>query len=411
MIPTNPTQEPESPRSLARSRVSTGHVDGNFGVVRPFEDSQEDVGGLGGESPSNRRDLPLPNGVGNNDHVGVDRLSVSFQVGDYDPNPDHWDSHSVRHRQKPSNPWMSYEQLHPLDGHFVGSLTENYSRQIELTDGVEIYVGVQAFAIDGEMKRLYGKIEFNPSRIVDPFGNRLATVSESVASLIASVAKIEDLVRPIYPDDLSSFKIKRIDVAKDFSGVTSVSGLLRGLSVFPRKWARKNVLHNDPLKGGAQTLTVGSSRGLVKLYDKFVESKGAVPEGTLRWEVQARQAWSEKFGRLSSAADMTESRVVSLAHDRWSWSAMGTEVVLDVGVLDIAERLGVSERVAATFVGWLRDQGAASSWKPSYSTASKFRSFQRLLGVALGPEALSNLASSVRLDWESGTGVVIDEGS
>ena len=386
--------------------------------IMDVSNSATEAPGSKSKSPSNRRDLPLLNGVSSTD-VGIDRLSISFQVGDFDPNPDHWQSHSERHSQKPSNPWSSYEQLHPVDGHNIGAVTESYSRQVELNDGVEIYVGVQAFSIDGKLthldrkgdvvSRLYGKIEFNPSRVVDPAGHRLATVSETIEALIAAVARVDLFVTPIYPDDLSALKIKRIDVAKDFSDVTSISGLLRGLSVFPRKWARKNMLHNDPLKGGAQTLTVGSSRGLVKLYDKFEESKGAVEEGTLRWEVQARQAWSQKFGGLFTAADISEPRIILLANDRWSWSGMGAEVVLQIGILDVAERLEVSERVAATFIAWLRDQGSASSWRPSFSTASKFRGFQRRLGVAIGPEALSQFTQSIRLDWDSASGVVVNE--
>lgn len=359
-----------------------------------------------GKTPSNRRDLPPLNGGRSSCELGIDRLSVSFDAGDYDPNPENWDRYSVGGKRKPHREWFTYEDLHPRDGTFIGTAVERYSKSVEVGDGVTAFVGVSVFAVDEVQRALKGKVEFNPSRIVDPAGHRLATIHESTAALEVVVNRVGFLIAPMLPESLETFKVKRIDVARDFHGVMSPSELLRGLAGIPRKYAKKSSLYNDPVRGGAQTLMVGSGAGVVRLYDKWAETKGRVEAGTIRWEVQAREAWCKRLGGLSSVAQLNFETVERLAVDRWEWSAMGAEILSHLSVRELARRLGVRESEASAFWGWVVDHSLSSGWTPSPTTEAKYRRYLRELGIGFKFDAFVSSASSVRLDWATGTQVV-----
>jgi hypothetical protein len=288
----------------------------------------------------------------------------------------------------------------------MGTVIETHSRQVQFCEDVSVFVGVQVVIVDGSQKSIFGKMEFNPSRIVDPKGFGLASLVETVDSLREIVRIADFLVVPMYASDLNSYRIKRIDLAKDFHSVNSTSALVRGLATFPRKHIKKNFVHADPVLGGAQTLTVGSNAGIVRLYDKYVQAAGRVEPGTVRWEVQARTAWAKSYGGIRTLGDVTESNVTRLSSNRWEWSGMGSEVVRHLDVSEIAARLGIKEAEASTFYGWLIDRSLSSGWRPSPTTLAKFRKHQRELGVAFGLESLVSNAVSVRLDWESATEVL-----
>ncbi len=364
-----------------------------------------------GKSPSNRRDLPPSGGVSNVQGLGIDRLSVSFRVDDYDPNPEHWNSYSVRHTPKVYDEWASYEQSHPRDGTFQGNAVESYGRNVEFANEVTAFVGVLAFSSDGRSKGAFGKIEFNPARFVDAAGFGLADVDETLRAFGLIVGGVDHLVVPVSGEDLTSYRIKRIDVAKDFRFVSSPSALLRGLAAIPRLHARKNFIHADPTRGGAQTLTVGSKSGLVRLYDKFAETKGRVEPGTMRWEVEAREAWAKRIGGLRTIADLNLDNITQLASERWVWSSMGAEIVAHLDVKAVASKLGIKESEASTFCGWVVDHGISSGWEPSPTTGAKYRRYLRVLGIGFGLEAFLSNASSIRLDWDSATAVMNDLGA
>ena len=175
--------------------------------------SDEDVTGHTSKSPSNRRDLPPLDGVDDPSLLGIDRLSVSFKVEDFDANPDHWDSYSVRHVQKAPSPWLTYEELHPFDGSFVGTMMESHGRNFEFVNGAKVFAGVLSF-VSGSRTSTIGKLEFNPARFADPSGFRLATVAESLSALVEVVGGVDVSLVPMFADELKSYKIKRIDVGK-----------------------------------------------------------------------------------------------------------------------------------------------------------------------------------------------------
>jgi len=370
-----------------------GDVGGGGGSHRPGDPApymSDTVTGGGCESPSNRRDSSLVSREQVDSDLGVDRLSVSFSVFDFDSDGGHWDGYAQQHSQQ----WGE-----------DGSLVETFSRHVEVVPGARAFVGVKVLYVKSVLANVFGKVEFNPSRVVDPDGASLASVAETLEVFSSVVMAAGCVVVPTRIDELGSYTVKRIDVAKDFQCVTSPSALIRGLAPIPRNWARKNLVHADPSKHGAQTLMVGSKEGVVRLYDKFAETHGQVAPGTLRWEVEARATWASKYGSLRLMSDLPNTGIEKLALDRWEWSAMGVEVSTVSGVLDVVAALGLSERESTMFLGWLVRQSTPYAWSPSFTTVAKFRRLQRELGISVGPDALDSMSASCRLDWQLGEAV------
>ena len=319
--------------------------------------------------------------------VGVDRLSVSFEVYDFDQNQQNWDS---------------FTQLHSTDRQDKTGVVHSLSRRVEVVPGVSALASVQVREVKGERGPVFGKIEFNPARVADPGGFGLASVGETVESLVEAVRASSVVVVPARSDELSSYRLKRLDVARDFRGVEHPSALIRGLAPIPRAWARKNLVHADPSKHGAQTLMVGSNAGLARLYDKFVETGCKVEPGTVRFEIQGRADWLRNYGKMCTAADLGDESVLLFGRDRWEWSKMGVEVKSISGVVDVVRGSDLSEREQMFFLGWLMIQSTPFAYEVSHTTLAKFRKLQKELNVAFGADFVSSIGFSSRLDWDSG---------
>ena len=330
-----------------------------------------------GETSSLNEPLPL----------GVDRLSVSFEVYDFDQTQQNWDS---------------YTQMHSTARDDRTGVVHSLSRSVEVVPGVFAHVGVQVREVKGERGPAIGKIEFNPARVVDPEGFGLASVADSVEGLVESVRAAGVVVVPARSDELSSYRLKRLDVARDFVGVAHPSALIRGLAPLPRAWARRNFVHADPVKHGAQTLVVGSNSGLARLYDKFAETGGKVEDGTVRFEIEGRSDWLGNYGKMRTAADLDDESVVVFGRDRWEWAKMGVEVKSISGVVDVVRSSDLSEREQMFFLGWLMVQASPFAYEVSKATLAKFRKLQKELNVAFGADFVGSIGFSSRLDWDSG---------
>jgi hypothetical protein len=213
-----------------------------------------------------------------------------------------------------------------------------------------------------------------------------------------------ELVTPAAQED--DYRVKRLDVARDFDGVRDVPGLLLGLSSVHRPYSRRNDLYNDATRAGAQTLMVGSKAGVTRLYDKFAQTKGTAPEGTLRWETEARSDWARTYGHIETLRDVTPNTVNSLAENRWEWSRMDTEVCTRNEVVARVMRApALTDRERTFFLGWLMQSAAGHEPITSKATAAKYRRLSRDLGVALGPETFAGSVMG-RLDWDEGTVVL-----
>jgi hypothetical protein len=200
--------------------------------------------------------------------------------------------------------------------------------------------------------------------------------------------------------------VKRVDGARDFGGITRPASLLASLATVHRPWSRKNNLFNDGSRNGAQTLSVGGRSSGVNLYDKFSETKGAVPEGTLRWEARARSGWLESIADIKQLSDINTQSINHLASNRWEWSAMGTEVTATDEVVERVLRSGLSPTVQQGVLGWMLMTAKGHHTVMGKQKAAKYRRIARDLGVALSADLFDDGNAFVaRLDWESGTEV------
>lgn len=342
---------------------------------------------------SNRRGIGLvsrPPAV----DVGIDRLSLTFPVESFDQDAEHWDqvavSKSGRHGQKVT-----------------------YGRSIRAEDGRQVFVGVAVLDdVDDKSpsnpqgQKIVGKVEMNPSRLADPGSWELHGAEAVPAAVDFAHERALSLVQPEAEQD--EWKVSRVDVARDFRGVSDPSRLLRALAPIHRPYAKRNLVHADPSKFGAQTLMVGSGAGVVRCYDKHAETKGKAPEGTLRYETEARSGWASQYGGIAKLSDLTAGSALALAWDRWNWSSLGAEVG---GVAAIVQKVGtlteLSARQRAMFIGWALMEASGQGWG-SKQTLANMRRLQRRLGLAIAPDADLHDSDGVvvHLDFATGREVV-----
>ncbi len=295
--------------------------------------------------------------------------------------------------------WGSISDISP--GTATGRV--NYGTKVQVGEA-EAFVGVSLIRATGQM---HGKVELNPSRVLDGSGWGLAGAEDVEGCVERAWPAVLDLMTPLVP--VAQSRVRRLDVARDFAGVEHAGGLIRGLAPVNRPWAKRNLVHADPKRHGAQTLMVGSGAGIVRLYDKAAETKGEAPGGSVRWEAEARGDWCEKYGEIKYLGDVTAKNCERLARDRWEWSAMGNEVGAGSRIIDVVERSGLSDREQTMFLGWLMRQAAGRHWDASRTTLAKFRQVQRQLGIVIDPAMFENGEGgriTSRLDFDSGREVL-----
>jgi hypothetical protein len=313
--------------------------------------------------------------------VGVDRLSCSFPVAEYDEDPTAWDSVALK------APGTPHQRL-------------TLSRTVDVVDGCKAFVGVQEVP-DNPSERWWGKVELNPSRVVDPGGHGLASVGDLPDVMLATLRGAGAVVTPAAA--LDEMNVKRVDVARDFTEVDDATPMLRALGSVHRPYSRLNLLHADSQRNGAQTLMVGArSAGLVRLYDQHA-AYGS-PVGSLRFEAECRD-WSARLADVRKFSDLSQESVTALAVDRWEWSAFGVEVASSLAtLLREVVAAGVVGRLATGFVSWLVEQSAGVEvCERSKATLAKYRRLQRQLRLAAPSDMHSSLSVVRWLDLDEGT--------
>jgi hypothetical protein len=272
----------------------------------------------------------------------------------------------------------------------------------KLTDTCTVFIGVQEVPATGMS---WCKLELNPSRFSDPDGHSLASVDCTHQAVEEAMDRASEWLVPAVPD-AGALKVRRLDVARDFSDVDRPSYLIRGLGPVHRPWARRNLVHYDPGRGGAQTLMVGSGAGVVRLYDKDQETGGEAP-GVVRWEAECRRSWVQNYGNIETLKDVTEESVDALGNDRWEWSAMDTEVSAMEAIVEKVMRSDFSYAEQRGLIGYLTMVAAGADVRASKMTHAKYRRAAKHLGIALDPGSLSGdePGFSARLDLESGKAV------
>jgi hypothetical protein len=273
-------------------------------------------------------------------------------------------------------------------------------------DQVSVFVGVRQVP-DHPAFPWWGKAEFNPSRIVDPGGYGLAPITQLRPAVDAVSKELRALVEA---EDWNTgeWSVKRLDLARDFEGIDQAPTLIRALAPIHRPYSRRNLVHADPSRLGAQTLMVGSGAGVVRLYDKHAETSGVAPVGSIRWESECRTGWLGTYGGIKRLQDVSEGSASRLAENRWEWSQMGAEVAGDLNRLVGRVRSSdLTVREQRAFLGWMVEQASGACWEPpSKATLAKWRKVQRDLGIASPTDLVTTGAVLRRLDWDTGREVL-----
>lgn len=323
--------------------------------------------------------------------LGVDRVSLAFPLLDWERDPEAW-SMGTTHRP--------------------GTEPSTTTATTVAVGATTAYVGT----MEGAGRPVpWGKVEFNPARVVDPEGVGLCELADLHDCVMDVVGELGELVTPALP--VAEWRTKRLDVARDFQGVADPAFYIRGLASSRRKWARVVSVHQDAAKGAAETLRVGSKAGMVRLYDKHEESPTKTQPGHLRWELEARSAWLGRIGAIETMSDVTESTVRQLAADRWQWSEMGAEITATdrlIGRLQAAGHRPTCERGCDDHLspaeqrglyGFLVFQARGWNTQASRTTLAKYSRFARQLGLAVDT-AEGEADVTGRLDWDSGSEVL-----
>lgn len=167
-----------------------------------------------------------------------------------------------------------------------------------------------------------GSLDFNPARVHDPDGFSTCPWEFVYEAARKAFQGAHALVAPEVC--LPEAGLARLDLARDFHGVTQAVTLIEGLAHAPSSRVRGPVLYFG--RGGAQTLTLRNKRGAAVLYNKHLERPDRVPEGVLRFEAQSRHNWIRRYGGMEVLGDLTEERGSGLLRNRWDWSGMGAPV-------------------------------------------------------------------------------------
>jgi len=324
------------------------------------------------EPPSNRKgSVPFLTLAGPPAPIGLDRLSLSFPI----ERPD-------------SSRFYTETVTRNLDGPRVSLGT--------MEDGC--FIGAMEIPERGWV----GKVEANPSRFDDPDGCSLLPVEQAHEAACRMLGVASTVVQ--LRTEPASVRVKRADLARDFTGSTDPGFLIRGLGGRRRKHARRQFTYSDPQRGNAETLFVGSKSGGVRLYDQHeaYADKGA-PAGAIRWEVEARAAWLASGG-VERVGDLRN--VVALrdyAAERWAWSEMGATVMGEGALVAHLAQLQADGEITTSeahrVLGFMYCEAQGFALPQSRRTFYRLRSIVRSHGLYL---SIGSGPASKRLDWATG---------
>jgi hypothetical protein len=178
------------------------------------------------------------------------------------------------------------------------------------------------------MGKKYARLDFNPSRVIDAQGTAICPIDRLLGVIADVYDGLPGWVEPA--ETIDQWIVTTLHLARDFIEV-DVPGYVTALHEIRRPYDKKKSLYGP--RGRETGLVMGSNSGTVIGYDKSVESKGKVPPGIMRWEVQARKPWLKKHA-IVCVGDLTKLKVGALAQDRWNWCKGGLPLLYPNAVHD-----------------------------------------------------------------------------
>ena len=246
-------------------------------------------------------------------------------------------------------------------------------------------------------------LHFNPSRIVQPLGIGLCRPRDLPAVIDDVMEVVSKYVRPYGPT--AYFKVRRINIARNFYGVDSPIRYLTGLFKIRRPHAKYTRTWGGG-DGKIGTLETGSkSGGKCKLYDKHLQSPHLAVPGTMRFEVEAHESWLKRLSGINTVSDLTVSAISKLMWNRMRWFSLETPVM---NVKTAEERILRNQDLGTALQNGLlryileRQFGLAISAK--YQTVAKYGRILQELGIAVYADDVVE-EQTCRLDFKTGTEV------
>jgi len=233
-------------------------------------------------------------------------------------------------------------------------------------------------------------VEASLPKRVDPLASnvRALPVREALAAVEALYHEACDFVQPL--EDMGGIdgaKVVRLDLVRDFSAVGDVGSVLDGLAMVEQPGRSKVRRFADPSRGAAETLRVGPRAWGCQLYDKYVETRGDAPAGSLRFETRLHQEQlrsvfaREHGGHFRTVEDLLREDSLAVAQRAW-FSRVGFDrsIVAGSALSSMIADAGLSSRESAALWSYLTCAGFASSLHRN--SRRKYRNLAAGLGVA-----------------------------
>ncbi len=247
-------------------------------------------------------------------------------------------------------------------------------------------------------------VDFNPSRVVDPYGTGLASTENAIEVTGEVWRVVSGHVVPRVT--LALAHVTRLDVAHDFLGAMEPSQLILGLSKLRRPYQGDPGVRFDGHTGEAVSVVVGSSEKQVRIYRKDVESDGLASEGLIRWECQVRsRPLRTKFG-ITTFSDIDPESITALAESRWAWSKMGTPVRTARDAFDVVNGLEETASIKAKCYWDLMGIARYGTWPSSDHSRRRLCRLIAERGIVVADGCISVPSEPTlveRLDWTKGT--------
>ncbi len=285
-----------------------------------------------------------------------------------------------------------------------GDSFEWSSRWIELPLASGISGLLEVYNVRGQP---WSSIEFNPARMVDPHGAGLCAVADLPSTVGLAWQAAGEFVTPLC--QLAEAKIRRVDVARDFVEVGDFSTYVDAWRGISAPHSKRLTVEHDPQTGLPQTIYRGSKAGgWVRVYDKFAQSPGLVPSGTVRFEVEARKGWC-KTAEITQIEDVSSETVWELLVDRFDWSGCAAPVLgcseLVARLEKVTDRKGapLSEVMKDAFMGHLLRGAIGVAGDLPNERKAAYNRYLRELGVT-PQQVLTSFGDrpAVRLDLSTG---------
>jgi hypothetical protein len=245
-------------------------------------------------------------------------------------------------------------------------------------------------------------VEFNPGRFVDPWGIGLCRPEDLRKVVRRVMNRVSRCVTPYL--GIEEFQVRRIDVSRNFFGISHPARYFHGLRAVPKPRATFNRLLSNPVSSKPETLEAGSkSGGKVMLYDKYAKAPDRALPATLRFEIRAHQSWLKHYGNISTLADVTKRSIHRLALNRAQWFGLEAEVMTFETACDrILDDSELSTRVQNGLMRYVLARLRGNGPQLSSKTAQEYRRTLKRLGIA--PYRTSDIDFAVsRLDFKTGT--------